>query len=294
VAVRPNARLIPINKGAVRTLTSTFCGVIAREAKLYLKEHPGEGETPLALLEDRFYANRTFEVENHRTKRGYDLDLRAEEASMPQSQINDLLAGVEMHCPGDIMGGHLAVGEDVHTAYRQEMVVNLCPLLTVEALTLVDVAYEAAAFQEDMYSLLLHELTHASEYGQPKNYKTVAADAPANQAKGTEKEYLNHPWEVRANARQIAAAVVATWKKASRPVRVKRGGKYVKDEGLIPSMLASGYTLDDVISGMRWGDEGLEMREEKRFNRVWKHYTAANKKKLLQLIVRELQEEELI
>lgn len=287
--MRPNPRLIPINKGAIRTITSTFCGVIAREAKLYLKEHPKvDDRTPLALLEDRFYANQTFEVENHRTKRGFDLDLRAKEAELSERQIKDLQDGVTMHCGSDIMGGYLKVTDAVHLAYRQTIVINLCPVTSIGGLTHVGVAHEAAAFQNDMFSLLLHEMTHASEHGLPKNYKTVADEAPAHQARGTEAEYQNHPWEVRANSRQIADAVVKAWKEGIHPVRDKHGRR----PGVITELLEVGATVNEILESMRWGE--LNFREAKRFQKAWKHYTEANKRKLMQLIVRELQEEGLV
>ena len=85
--MKRNPRLIQLNRGTIRTITSTFCGVIAREAKEYLQNFPDTEYTPLALLEDVFYANRTFEVENARTGRGFDLALRAEAAEMNQRDI---------------------------------------------------------------------------------------------------------------------------------------------------------------------------------------------------------------
>lgn len=285
--MKPNPRLIPINKGAIRTITSTFCYVIAREAKLYLKEHPEvDDTTPLALLEDRFYANRTFEVENHRTKRGFDLHLRAEEAGLSEEELDALLVGAELSCSSDIMGGHLAVSGDVHLAYQQKMVVNLCPVQSIGGLTNVDNAYDAAAFQNDLFSLLLHEMTHASEHGLPKGYKTIARDAPED-VKGTEAEYQNHPWEVRANARQIANAVVTAWRNGLRPRGLRRS------TGEVRKLLDAGATVENVLEAMRWGEiDGF--REEARFQRAWEHYTPANRRKLLQLIVRQLQEENLI
>lgn len=285
--MRPNPRLIQLNKGEIRTVTSRFCNAIAAEAKEYLRKHPGEGDVPLALLEDRFYVNRIFEVENFRTKRGFDLHLRADEDEMPTKQIRDLQEGVEMHCPSDVMGGHLEVEDDVHRAYSQTIQMHLCPLLTVEGLTSVDIAYESAAFQDEVYSFLLHEMTHASEHGKPRNYKTVA-DKPhiPKEQKGTLKEYLNHPWEVRANARQIAYELVKAWRSGLRPTREKEDGRYRKVPGEVQELLDDNVPVTEILDLLLW--------DVKKYHKVWPHLTKANRKKLMQLLVRELQEEGLI
>jgi hypothetical protein len=129
-------------------------------------------------------------------------------------------------------------------------------------------------FKKDVYEFLLHELTHASEYAAadsgPAKYETPRSG-------GGKAAYYNHPWELRAHARQIAEEVIEQYEHQIRVDKArKRMGKKVK---LPRDRLGPGDVLD------------LYLESSERFSRMWNHLTEENQKKLIQYVARELQEE---
>lgn len=283
MTLRRNPRLIQLDTKWIRNIAQSWCKAIAKEAEdaLQSADFAGWEDEPLALLAEHPVWGREYEVATRtkgREKKGIRFRLHLEPAPLSPSAQRHVADGGDLSCnPGTIVGGHIQAWEGVRMRDLAlfSITVEVCPTTT---LGLLSAAGASKKFQDDVYSVLIHELTHASEFGAPDEQK-VAYSTPKEG--GSKADYYNHPWELNAHARQIANEVLEQYEyqrkvDRARALRKRAGQKVPK---LSRDKLSPGEVLD------------LYLEVSPVFNRVWPHLTKANQKRLLQMVAREVQEE---
>jgi hypothetical protein len=278
--LRQNPRLIPLDRKTIREIADSWCKEISKETERALKSVKffGLEEEPLALFDDDLPAwERTYEIATLTKGREYPsikFKLRLAPTRVSREIQQHIADGGEVSCsPGQPVGAHIQAWAGVPMRDMRQFVitVEMCPTTTLE---LLRHAGESREFKKDVYEYLLHEITHASEHGA---VDAGSAKYETPKTGGGEAAYYNHPWELRAHARQIAEDVIGDYEHQIRVDKArKRTGKKVQ---LPRDSLGPGAVLD------------LYLEVSERFSRVWPHLTPENQKKLIQYVARELQEQ---
>ena len=245
-SLQKNPRLIQIDKAAIWEMATRMCAALhdVMSSSSRDKNKPiGEDPPPNGLL------SRVFEYKLPRTREMVEFRIFWQVQDISFAQYKKLLSG-DLMCPNALMGGalELEAGSQQHNMLRSHIHLFLCPVETRESLAKDS---KKKHFIDQVYETLIHEITHASEYGRP-------GDDYSDQ---DPKNYYNQPWELRAHVRQIAEEVVKRFREVE-PYSTR--------------------TRTDLLDSI--------LNANKRFQRVYPNLTAANKKKLLQLVARELEE----
>lgn len=242
MALKQNPRLIQLNKEVIWELAVDMCKVLQESmSRRDNKRIPISEDFPARL-------SQTYDYVIPRTKAEIELRIFWSVQELSYQESVKLREG-SLQCPSVLMGGALEVMSDVpmRDVTRSHMHLYLCPSETPESLI---EASKKLTFVKRVYSTLLHEITHASEWGKAEDYP-----------EGYGTAYLNHEWEVRANARQIAEEVVQKFRDVSTF-----------------SKRPASELLDSILSS------------NSRFARIYPQLTDKNKRKLLQYVAREVEE----
>ena len=263
--MRKNPRLIPLDMEAIQFTSEKYVKEIAKEARRLMGRYPRTVHEPLGVLSVNFPVV-VAQMENQRRGPGSGLmivEIATDFDFFDATQIQELREGTKFSCRHDIVGGSY---EPTAHPRRKRVNVQWCPALT---LALVAVADESPGVITEVRDVLWHEITHASEFGGvADDYPQVSESGKERaQALGQDARYYNHPWELRAFARQIA-------QEAEREYRKQRRQK-----------ITAKYTGDTLESDIRWILDDIP-----KYRRVSKYLTTRNHKKLIQLVVRHLDE----
>lgn len=259
--LRQNPRLIPLAEGQILTMAREYLSVIAEEARHNAVKYPKAAEEQIGYLDLKLPVVDAV-VDNKRRGAG-----KAESRFMVRlythyhrynlEEIRAIGQGASWNCGDDIPGASIS---QTNSRHIREITVELCSSLTLRDLQFAD---SSTGMLKRLVHVLLHEMTHASEVGKPQNYPSPIGSLPLSK----DPRYYNHPWEVRAYATTIARA-------AEKEYRRQRRMK-----------ITAKYTGDTLESDLRWILEDIP-----EYNRIMRHLTPANQKKVLQLVVRHLDE----
>jgi len=352
-----NPRLIPVDKKEVAHFTEILAVGLRNSARTYLqlgrdwenlenvpigafkKWKSMFGISGLPSFAPDGWSDKNLRIEAKTFRGRKNLTVRFVPQALSKKVAQEILKDPDSYiCETEITGGALILEESMGHEGRKLTVpsaiqINLCPLLTLNDLANMPVSFLPAAdptgeFLRDLYSLLLHELTHAMEFGAPKNYSLPDSEGAREMYEGSttgsfgsKKDYLNHPWEVRAKSREIGDSIVKWWQTVNR--RRYRLPKEYKTRQQIPSpqevinehlevgfdltdvfklglvdnvqsVLDLGFTLDDILESLRWGELGFPKKDAERFSKHFEQYSEKNRRLMYQYIVRLLQDEQLI
>lgn len=251
--MKKNPRLIPVDLEAIAALSEKYVRVISQEAKEMVERYPSATKLPIGAL-DIVFPKVTVDIENLRrgaTPKFLTIDIYTEYKRFGSKELEALQEGASFYCDADIVGGAVSS----YTRRTKLVTVKWCSGLTLKQLSLA-----GKRVTKEVKEVLVHEMTHASEYGEAQRYPEGVT-----MSLGKDPRYYNHPWELRAFSRQVALEVE---------------NEYVADR------IAGENLSEDIMFIIRFFSP--------TYRRIEKYLTPKSEKKLIQLVTRYLDEKGLL